>query len=110
MTISFDSGIVKVLKDGTQVLSHYLDKGEKMLDGRTYAEVEKDLGKQAQGEVSSVEQRPGEGADATETKDEQGAASEKEQQDAAAKAKADADAAAAAKAKADADKAKQGTK
>jgi hypothetical protein len=99
MTISFDSGIVKINKDGDQVLSSYLDKGEKMLDGRTYAEVEKDLGKQAQGEVSSVEQRPNEGADARATEDEQGAGSEKEQQDAKEKAEADAKAKAAADAK-----------
>lgn len=41
MTIHFDSTIVKIRKDGVRVISSTLEKGEKLLDGRTYAEVKK---------------------------------------------------------------------
>lgn len=41
MTIYFDSSVVKIDKDGNQILSSTLDKGEKLANGQTYADVNK---------------------------------------------------------------------
>jgi hypothetical protein len=41
MTIHFEGSIVKVTKGGVRVLSNTLEKGEKLADGRTYAQVKK---------------------------------------------------------------------
>lgn len=43
MTITFDQSVVKIRKDGVQVLSNTLEKGEKLADGETYAEAKKRL-------------------------------------------------------------------
>lgn len=51
MTIHFDSSILKVNKDGVRVISTTLEKGEKLLDGRTY----NDLAKGKTPEVPEVE-------------------------------------------------------
>jgi len=42
MTILFESSIVKTNKDGAVVLSTTLEKGEKLINGKTYDEVKKE--------------------------------------------------------------------
>jgi hypothetical protein len=39
MTLHFDHSVIKINKDGSQSISAHLDKGEKLADGRTYADV-----------------------------------------------------------------------
>ena len=63
MDIQFDHTIVKVNKDGHVVMGNSLSKGEKLISGETYAEVQERLGGETVGipaaqEVVTVEAQP----------------------------------------------------
>lgn len=45
MSITYDSTIVKVTKDGETVVSNVLEKGERLIDGTTYRDEEVRLGR-----------------------------------------------------------------
>ena len=63
MDIQFDHTIVKVNKDGHVVMGNSLSKGEKLISGETYAQVQERLGGETVGipaaqEVVTVEAEP----------------------------------------------------
>lgn len=49
MTIEYDQSIAKYDKDGNVVLSNTLEKGEKLINGQTYKQEQKRLGKAPEG-------------------------------------------------------------
>lgn len=62
MTHHFSSSIMKITKDGATVLSSYLDKGEKLVDGTTYAQVTKAPTIEVKAEKDDAELRAAEAA------------------------------------------------